>query len=44
MVTMMEVMKGRMFFMAILKVDVPRHFDARLYSRSRMITTCIRMA
>ena len=36
------VMKGRMFFKAILRVLVPRHREARLYSRSRMMMTCTR--
>ena len=35
-------MNGRMLRIAILKVEVPRHFDAKLYSLSRMITTCVR--
>lgn len=32
-----------MFFIAMRTVEVPRHFDARLYSRSRMMTTCVLM-
>ena len=40
---MTDVINGRMFFIAILSVLVPRHLDARLYSLSRMITTCVRI-
>ena len=36
------VMKGRIFFMAILMVLVPRQREARLYSRSRMMMTWMR--
>ena len=36
-------MNGRMFFIAMRTVEVPRRFDARLYSRSRMMTTCVLM-
>jgi hypothetical protein len=32
-VTITEVINGRMFFIAILNVEVPRHLEARLYSR-----------
>ena len=37
------VMKGRMFFSAIFTVEVPRHREARLYSRSRMMITWVRI-
>ncbi len=43
-VIMKEVIKGRMFFMAIRRMGVPRQREARLYSLSRMMMTCIRMA
>ena len=32
-----------MFLTIIVHVLVPRHLDAMLYSRSRMIMTCVRM-
>ena len=40
---MTDVINGRIFFIAMRKIEVPRHFDARLYSLSRMITTCVRI-
>ena len=40
---MTEVMKGRMFLVAIRVMGVPRQREARLYSRSRMIITCVRI-
>ena len=42
-VTMTEVMKGRMFLMAMRPMDVPKHREARLYSRSRIIMTWVRI-
>lgn len=43
-VTMKLIMKGRMFFTAMRAVEEPRQREARLYSRSRMIMTCVRNA
>ena len=40
---MTEMRYGRMFLTIIVHVLVPRHLDAMLYSRSRMIMTCVRM-
>ena len=42
-VTITEVMYGRMFREITLRAGVPRQRDARLYSLSRMISTCVRM-
>ena len=40
-VTITEVKNGSMFFVTTLLIGVPRHFEAREYSRSRMIITCV---
>ena len=40
---MTEVRKGRMFLVTIRLTGVPRHLEAREYSRSRMIKTWVRM-
>ncbi len=42
-VTITEVMKGRMFLVAIRVIGVPRQRDARLYSLSLIMMTCVRM-
>ena len=39
----MLVMNGRMLRTAMRNTFVPRQRDARLYSRSRMMMTCVRM-
>ena len=40
---MTEIRYGRMFFTIMVPVRVPRHLEAMLYSRSRMIMTWVRM-
>ena len=40
-VTIKEIIYGRIFLVAIWKLELPRHFDARLYSRSRIMITWV---
>ena len=40
---MTDTMYGSRFFVMILRVGVPRQREARLYSRSRMMTIWLRM-
>ena len=42
-VTITEIINGRIFLNAIVKIFVPNVFDARLYSRSLIIITCVRI-